>query len=365
VFRSFKSILAICAIAVRFTSAAEPSFSNDIQPILQARCSACHGPDEKSANVNFAAITDDKSATRQRKLWRKVVSQLEAGAMPPSDEPQLKPEEKEKLLAWAKRAIETIDCNDPANRDPGPALVRRLTLSEYNRTVRDLLGFEFDAAAVGIADDVSEGNSFGNLAAALDMPPTLLEKYFAAADQILDRFYGVELSSSVDGRVQEQARVSREQMFSLKQGTWRKADFEVQPPMGMEPRDAARAIIASFTRRAYRGQATATDIDRLLSLFDRATAQEKSYGQAVRFMLKGVLVSPKFLFASSRMRPRASRAKSRSSAICNWPRDCRTSSGRVCQMMNCSISQKKANCRNRRSRNNKFAACSLINERER
>lgn len=281
---------------VRCTSAAEPSFSTEVQPILQARCSACHGPDEKSANVNFATITDDNSAARQRKLWRKVVAQLEAGAMPPADEPQLTPDEKEKLLAWAKRAIATIDCNDPANRDPGPALVRRLTLSEYNRTVRDLLGFEFDAASVGIADDVSEGNSFGNLAAALDMPPALLEKYFAAADQILDRFFGVELSSSVDGRIQDQARLSREQMFSLKQGTWRKTDYEVQPPIGMEPRDAARVLITTFTRRAYRGQAAATDIDRLLMLFDRATAQQKSYGQAVRLMLKGVLVSPKFLF---------------------------------------------------------------------
>lgn len=61
--------------------ATEPSFQSDIRPIVQARCVKCHGADDNSGNVNFAAIADDKMAARQRKLWRKAVAQLEAGAM--------------------------------------------------------------------------------------------------------------------------------------------------------------------------------------------------------------------------------------------------------------------------------------------
>ncbi len=277
--------------------AAEPTFQADLQPILLARCIKCHGLEEKSGNVNFAAVADNDSAARQRRLWRKAVAQLEAGAMPPQDAPQLTADEKQRLLAWMKRTIDVVNCDDPANRDPGPTVIRRLSLSEYNRTIRDLLGFEFDAAAtVGMRSDAGEGNSFGNLATALDMPPALLEKYFAAADQILDRFFGTELSSSVDGRIQEQARISREQMFRLKPGDWRKADYEVAPAAGVEPRDAARSLITPFVRRAYRGQAVPTDIERLLALFDRATVLKKSYGDSIRVMLKAVLVSPKFLY---------------------------------------------------------------------
>ena len=231
--------------------AAEPSFQADIRPIVQARCVKCHGADEKSGDVNFAAIADDQTAARQRKLWRKGVAQLEAGTMPPKDAPQLTAEEKQRLLAWMKRTIDVVNCDDPAQRDPGPTVIRRLSLSEYNRTIRDLLGFEFDAAAtVGMTDDAGEGNSFGNLAAALEMPPALLEKYFAAADQILDRFFGTELSSSVDGRIQEQARNSREQMFLLKPGDWRKADYEVAPPQSVEPRGAGRAGSRRQRRRS-------------------------------------------------------------------------------------------------------------------
>ena len=285
-------------------TAAEPEFATDIRPILQSRCAKCHGPDDPAGNINFADLNDPQAAARQRKLWRKALAQVETGAMPPAEAAPLSPEQKERLLAWTRRTIETIDCADPANRNPGPAVIRRLSLPEYNRTIRDLLGFEFDAsAAIGMTNDAGEGNSFGNLAAALDIPPALLDKYFAAADQILDRLFGTELSSTIDGRIQEQARASREQMFLLKPGEWRKVDYVVAPPQGVEPRDAARVLMNAFCRRAYRGQATATDVDRCLALFDRAQAQGKSYADSVRVMLKAVLVSPKFLYRIEQNRP--------------------------------------------------------------
>lgn len=273
----------------------EPAFQN-IKQILQSRCVKCHNPDEKSANVSLV-MADGAQATRQRKLWRKAISQLDAGAMPPSDATPLTADEKQRLLHWMKLNLDQIPCDDPANRDPGPAPIRRLSLSEYNRTVRDLMGFEFDAAAtVGLTQEISEGNSFGNLAAALDIPPALLEKYFAAADQILDRLFGTELSSSIDGRIQDAARSSRERMFGLKPGEWRKPDYLAQPPQGIEPRLAARRLISEFARKAYRGQSTDADLEQLLGLFDRASAVNKSYADRVRVMLKAVLVSPKFLF---------------------------------------------------------------------
>lgn len=293
-------LTAICSAECLSVSsslrAAELSYSADIRPLLQSRCQECHGVSEQSGNVDFSVIETDKSAAFNRKIWRRALAQLQAGDMPPAGEAPLEPEQKKKLIDWMQRTVDVIDENDPANRDPGPAVVRRLTLVEYNNTVRDLLGVEFDAAAVGITEDSGEGNTFGNLAIALDLPPALLEKYFSAADQILDRLFGTELSSSINGRIQDQARASREKLFGLKPNEWRRADYVVAPPNGVESREAAQRLITPLVRRAYRGQATATDIDRLLVLFDRATAQEKSYGDAIRLMLKAILVSPKFLF---------------------------------------------------------------------
>src|SRR5258708_2459416 len=107
------------ALAVQFgaeSPAAEPSYQVDLRPILQARCVKCHGPDEQSGNVTFAAITDDKPAARQRKLGRKAVAQLEAGERPPRPAVPLTAEEKERLIAWMKQTINDVNCDDPANR---------------------------------------------------------------------------------------------------------------------------------------------------------------------------------------------------------------------------------------------------------
>ena len=72
--------------------------------------------------------------------------------------------------------------------------------------MKDLFGVQFDAAAlVGMTDDSGVGDTYGNLAAALEIPPAQLDKYFAAADKVLDRFFDTELSSSFDGAPRDRA----------------------------------------------------------------------------------------------------------------------------------------------------------------
>lgn len=290
-------ILFVAQAYSAFSFGAEPAFQEQIRPIFTAKCVKCHNGEESSAHIRFDDLTDESTASRRRRLWRKAVAQIESGSMPPRDAPPLNVDEKERLLTWMKDRIENVDRDDRASRDPGPTVVRRLTLPEYNRTIRDLLGFEFDAAiAVGMTHEVSDGNPFGNLGAALEMPPALLEKYFAAADSIVDRYFGSELSSSIDGRIQEQARASRESLFGLKPNEWRNPDHQPAPLAGLEPRDSARVLISDLARRAYRGQDSPEDLDRLMAIYDRAIVQNLSYRDAVRVVLKALLVSPKFLF---------------------------------------------------------------------
>ena len=74
--------------------------------------------------------------------------------------------------------------------EPGPPIIRRLTHSEYRRSVRDLLAVDFDVAgAVGMPEDPI-GKGYDNLADALKIPPALTEKYLAAADEVLAKLFG-------------------------------------------------------------------------------------------------------------------------------------------------------------------------------
>src|SRR4030095_11776147 len=56
---------------------------------------------------------------------------------------------------------------------------------EYNNTIRDLVGIDFQPADDFPQDDVGYG--FDNIGDVLSMPPILMEKYMAAADVILKK----------------------------------------------------------------------------------------------------------------------------------------------------------------------------------
>ncbi len=166
-----------------FVDRPHDDFQKEIQPLLKKYCIDCHGDQKTEADVNFAALNDGIAARKVRRLWRKCIAQIENAEMPPVEAKQLSLVDRTKLMRWLKK---TLESTDPTNRDPGPALVRRLSRSEYNRTMRDLLGIDFDAGeAVGIADE-SQGSGFSNQVGVLQLSPALFEKYFTAADNILD-----------------------------------------------------------------------------------------------------------------------------------------------------------------------------------
>src|SRR5438552_4045347 len=83
----------------------------------------------------------------------------------------------------------TWNCDQPKaglreHPDPGRVTIRRLNRAEYNNTIRDLTGIDFQPAADFPEDD--SGYGFDNIGDVLSLSPVLLEKYLAAAEKILD-----------------------------------------------------------------------------------------------------------------------------------------------------------------------------------
>jgi len=223
------------------------AYLKDIRPILESRCFKCHGPTKKKGDTDFS-----KSTLKDRRTWKKALLQVEEHEMPPEAEKPLSPEQRATLLAWLRGAAVYVDCSHPAERDPGPPLLRRLNRTEYNATVRDLTGVTFDVASEAGLPEEATGTAFDTSANALVLPPALMEKYFAAADLILDK---------------------------------------MKPPPGASPRE----IVKAFARRAYRRPVADDEVDRLMKLHDRE--------KALRLPLKAVLVSPHFLFRIEREKP--------------------------------------------------------------
>ena len=105
---------------------------------------------------------------------------VQFAGMPPEGNPQPTAQQRTQITQLLEPVLFTVDCE--LARDPGRVTIRRLNRSEYNNTVRDLLGVDFQPADNFPSDDV--GHGFDNIGDVLSLPPLLFEKYMDAAEQI-------------------------------------------------------------------------------------------------------------------------------------------------------------------------------------
>jgi len=154
------------------------SFQEEVEPILDSYCYDCHGFGTGKGGVTLDEFTPE--TIRDHKLWLRVLKNARAHIMPPQEEFQPSAEERAQLLSWIKTGPFGID---PAHPDPGKLTVQRLNRVEYQNTIRDLIGIDFEAEEAFPADDSGEG--FDNIGDILSISPMLLEKYLDAANQII------------------------------------------------------------------------------------------------------------------------------------------------------------------------------------
>src|SRR5579872_4553903 len=157
------------------------SFVKDVQPLLAKYCSECHGAEKPKGGLALAAFRDERGALARRDVWQRVAENLSAEAMPPEGKPQPEQNERGLILRWIESRVLKVDCT---RIDPGRVTIRRLNRTEYNNTVRDLLGVDIHPADDFPSDDVGYG--FDHIGDVLSMPPVLLERYLAAAERIVE-----------------------------------------------------------------------------------------------------------------------------------------------------------------------------------
>ncbi|MCX6951105.1 MAG: DUF1587 domain-containing protein, partial [Verrucomicrobia bacterium] len=165
--------------------AAKASFTTKVEPILAKYCYDCHGNGISKGSITFDEFASVGEMLSKHDLWSKVLKNVRGGLMPPREEDEIlrpTPAEVETLANWIKyEAFKT----DPKNPDPGRVTARRLNRVEYRNTIRDLMGFDFNAEVEFPTDDT--GHGFDNIGDVLTISPLHLEKYLSAAETIVDK----------------------------------------------------------------------------------------------------------------------------------------------------------------------------------
>ena len=149
---------------------------------LQKHCLRCHGEEKPKGDVNLAKFADEESLRGDPELWLRVVDALVERTMPPPGNragPNV--DDRQHAAASIQAILDAVE----GVRDPGPSLIQRLTRRQYNNTIRDLLGVDTHPADAFPADG-GGGGGFDNNASTLFVPPILMEKYLAAAADVLD-----------------------------------------------------------------------------------------------------------------------------------------------------------------------------------
>jgi mono/diheme cytochrome c family protein len=173
---------SVFLILASVTAHADPAtaYQKEFLPLLETYCFECHGDGEDKGEFSMEKFKDLPTHLGDRKHWQSVWENVRSQIMPPSDKDQPAVAEKRKLLAWIEKDVFKLDA---ANPDPGRVTIRRLNRTEYQNAVFDLLGVEYDTREFFPADDTGYG--FDNIGAVLSISPLLMEKYIAAADEVV------------------------------------------------------------------------------------------------------------------------------------------------------------------------------------
>ena len=162
-----------------------PDFEQNVKPVLAKYCYGCHGAEKQKGKLRLDTMsTDLLGDPRSAERWHEVRAVINLGEMPPDEEPKLSAEERKAVLDWLNPTIE--HATKMRQSKGGRVVVRRLNRSEYQNTMRDLLGVDIDYTRDFPPDGVSPDGMLNN-GSSLQMSDIQMEFYLNAARSALDR----------------------------------------------------------------------------------------------------------------------------------------------------------------------------------
>jgi len=286
--------LAVASQAVRARTetqeSAPLSFSRTVYPIFEAaQCSGCHtddgvasatrlhfpeanaSPDDIEAfGLTLAALVDRADPAKSLLINKPTNREKHTGGE------RIKPGtfDEQALLEWVNYLASVPEQTVAAARQrlaaataPAPSqLLRRLTHSQYNNTVRDLLGDYSRPADRFPPEDFVNG--FKNQLRTQGIPPMLAGVYSASAEKLaLNAFRAGDVNGLVPCK-----------------------------PTSARDAKCRDQFVKRFGLRAFRRPLTDPELRRYAALFNGQATKSGKFLEGARVVVEGMLQSPKFLF---------------------------------------------------------------------
>ncbi|MEY4640806.1 MAG: hypothetical protein RLZZ227_800, partial [Pseudomonadota bacterium] len=151
--------------------------------LVERYCVDCHNEEDWAGQLDFSLLGPDK-LHEQPAVFEAALRKLSSRLMPPPGADQPDQASIDQFTAWLEQ---TLDVN-AALPKAGHVPLQRLNRSEYQRSVRDLLGVAIDADEF-LPTEI-EVDGFDNVAEALSVSPAFLAQYIRAARLIASEAVG-------------------------------------------------------------------------------------------------------------------------------------------------------------------------------
>jgi mono/diheme cytochrome c family protein len=174
-------LLAGCTIVAL---AAEP-----YEAFIEKHCARCHGPEKEKGDLRFDKLSRDFKLGADTHHWAEAMEQVNSGEMPPKKDKEPKPTQAE-MAAFVSDLDARLKEGRATRMAARPPVTHyRLSRKEYQNTVYDLLGTRYNPSAPGALNDDSLWHGFERIGSMLSLSPSHVDRYYRAADTILNRAF--------------------------------------------------------------------------------------------------------------------------------------------------------------------------------
>lgn len=178
--KGYVCVLITIAFCARSEAADDASVVDDaVRNFVRQNCIDCHGPDVQMGSLNLDALPRRLSEPRVLRTWTKVFDKVSSGLMPPPDEPRPQPKDVRIFSSTISKQLHAASL--ARQQQEGRVFLRRLNRTEYETTLRDLLGTQVSVRDLLPEDGKAAG--FDNVSEALDVSAVHLLKYQEAAEK--------------------------------------------------------------------------------------------------------------------------------------------------------------------------------------
>lgn len=161
---------------------------------LDKHCIACHGPEKEKGNLRIDQLSRDFKLGADTHHWAEVIEQVNSGEMPPKKE---KKPTQEEIAAFVTSLDARIKEGRAARMAARPAVAHyRLSRTEYQNTVYDLLGVRYDPAKPGELNEDTLWHGFERIGSELSLSPSHVDRFYRAAETVLDRAFSSATSEA-------------------------------------------------------------------------------------------------------------------------------------------------------------------------